>query len=168
MAESEEPGGRTESATPDATGRDIDPAQGGFRGGHRLLPHTADCIIEAWGPDRASCVSEALAALVESFARGSGRTDPRSLPLDAPPEGPADQLVSLLEDVIYTVDVFSVVPIAFHLVDTEDGGIAGDMEVVPVDDVEEVGPVPKAVSYHELMMAKERQGGWRCRVLVDV
>jgi SHS2 domain-containing protein len=133
-----------------------------------LAPHTADCIIEAWGPDRATCVAEALQGLVESFARPSGGADPRSLPLEAPPAGPADQLVSLLEDVIYALDVFSVVPVGVHLVDTEDGGIAGDMEVVPTSQVEEVGPVPKAVSYHELSMARQRGGGWRCRVLVDV
>ena len=55
----------------------------------------------------------------------------------------------------------------FHLAETEGGGIAGDMEVVPADKVEVVGPVPKAVSYHELSMAPV-EGGWRCRVLIDV
>ncbi len=136
--------------------------------GHRLVPHTADCIVEAWGPGRAACVSEALSALVESFASGTGSSEPRPMPLDAVPAGPADQLVSLLEDLIYVMDVFSVVPVGFRLVDTEDGGITGEMDVVPVDEVEEVGPVPKAVSYHELSMTGTSQRGWRCRVLVDV
>ena len=75
--------------------------------------------------------------------------------------------MSLFEEVIYALDVFSVVPVRFHLAETEDGGIAGDMEVVPADQVGLVGPVPKAVSYHELSMASD-EGGWRCRVLVDV
>jgi protein archease len=41
------------------------------------------------------------------------------------------------------------------------------MDVVPADEVEVVGPVPKAVSYHELSMTPV-EGGWRCRVLIDV
>jgi protein archease len=39
-----------------------------LRSGHRLVPHTADCIIETWGPDRAACLTEALLGLLEGFA----------------------------------------------------------------------------------------------------
>jgi SHS2 domain-containing protein len=135
--------------------------------GHRLAPHTADCIIEAWGPDRASCLTEALCALVEEFAEVPDAAAVRVLPLAAGPGGAEDALVSLLEDVIYTLDVFSVVPVRFHLAETEGDGFAGDMEVVPVDQAVAVGPVPKAVSYHGLSMAPH-EGGWRCHVLIDV
>lgn len=135
--------------------------------GHRLLPHTADCIIEAWGPDRASCLTEALSALVEAFVEVPDVETTRLLPLVAPPGGSEDALVSLMEEVIYALDVFSVVPVRLHLAETEGGGIAGDMEVVPADQAEVVGPAPKAVSYHELSMIPF-EGGWRCHVLVDV
>lgn len=135
--------------------------------GHRLVPHTADCIIEAWGPDRPSCLTEALAALVEEFAEAPDAPSVRVVPLAAGPGGAEDALVSLLEDVIYALDVFSVVPVRFHLTETEAGGVAGDMEVVPADAVVASGPVPKAVSYHELSMAPW-EGGWQCHVLIDV
>lgn len=135
--------------------------------GHRLLPHTADCIIEAWGPDQASCAIEALSGMVESFAELPDAAATRLVPLSATSGGPEDVLVSLLEDVLYALDVFSVVPVRFHLGTLEDGGIGGDMEVVPADGVHAVGPVPKAVSYHELHVGPV-EGGWRCRVLVDV
>jgi SHS2 domain-containing protein len=135
--------------------------------GWRLLPHTADAIIEAWGPDRASCLTEALLGLVRSFAAVPDTAVTQLLPIAAPTGGPEDVLVSLFEDLLYVVDVFSVVPVRFHLTDTEGGGIAGDMEVVPADQVEVVGPVPKGVSYHELSMAPHN-GGWRCHVLIDV
>ncbi len=135
--------------------------------GRRLLAHTADCIIEAWGPDRVSCLVQALLGLVESFAEVTDVPAARLVPFAVTPEGPEDMLISLFEDVIYALDVFSVVPVRFHLAETEDGGIAGDMEVVPAEEVEVIGPVPKAVSYHELSMAPV-EGGWRCRVLIDV
>ncbi len=102
--------------------------------GHRLLPHTADCIIEAWGPDRAACVSEALEALVEEFAEIEDPPSTRLLPLSSGPGGAEEVLVSVLEEVIYTLDVFSVIPVRFHLCDTAGGGVSGDMEVIPVSE----------------------------------
>ena len=135
--------------------------------GHRLVPHTADCAIEAWGPDRVTCLTEALTGLVEGFAVVPDAAAVQVLPLGASSGGAEDVLVSLLEDVIYVLDVFSVVPVGFHLAETEDGTVAGDMEVVPVGQVQVVGPAPKAVSYHDLSMA-EQEAGWRCHVLVDV
>jgi len=135
--------------------------------GWRLLPHTADAILEAWGPDRASCLSQALLGLVRSFAEVPDTAATQLLPIAAPPGGPEDVLVSLLEDLLYVVDVFAVVPVRFHLTETEGGGVAGDMEVVPAAEVEVVGPVPKGVSYHGLSMGPH-DGGWRCHVLIDV
>jgi SHS2 domain-containing protein len=135
--------------------------------GHRLVPHTADCIIEAWGADRPSCLTEALYGLVEEFAEVPDAAASRLMPLATELRGAEDALVSLFEDVIYALDVLSVVPVRFHLAETEGGGVAGDMEVVPVDQAVLVGPVPKAVSYHDLSMIR-REGGWWCHVLVDV
>ncbi|HMK98576.1 MAG TPA: archease [Acidimicrobiales bacterium] len=135
--------------------------------GHRLLPHTADAVIEAWGPDRPACLVEAMEALVDIFAEAGDAAVTRTLPLSAEAAASADVLVSLLEEVIYVTEVLGVVPVRFHLADTEDGGVAGDMEVVEAGQVELVGPVPKAVSYHGLDIA-EHDGTWRCRVLVDV
>ena len=140
---------------------------GAARSGHRQLPHTADRVLEAWGPDRATCLSEALLALVEIFAEVPDQATADVLALGASAGGAQDVLVSLLEEVIYVVDALGVVPVRFHLAEAEDGSLAGDMEVVPTSDVELVGPVPKAVSYHALEIAPS-DGGWRCRVLVDV
>jgi hypothetical protein len=39
---------------------------GGVRG-HRVLPHTADVIVEAWGPDLVSCCEEAVAGLAALY-----------------------------------------------------------------------------------------------------
>ena len=135
--------------------------------GHRLAPHTADCIIEAWGPDRATCLTEALKGLVAEFADVAGAACEQLLPLGAGPDEAEGTLVSLLEEVIYTLDVGSVVPVRFRLNEAADGSITGEMGVAPVEKVRVVGPAPKAVSYHGLSMSAEA-GGWRCHVLIDV
>lgn len=143
------------------------PADGAGGPGHALVSHTADCIIEAWGPDRAACMSEALTALVESFAEVSGSAPRRTLALAAQPGEDADQLLGLLEEVIYTVDALDAVPVRFHLAETGDGRIAGEMEVVEAGRARAVGPVPKGVSYQALAFGRA-DGGWRCHALVDV
>jgi len=135
--------------------------------GFRLLPHTADCAIEAWGPDRVTCMVEAVGGLVSAFADVGEAAAAAVLPVAIDPGPDADMLVRLLEEVIYTAEVFGQVPLRVHLADTEDGGVAGDMEVVPAAQATLIGPVPKAVSYHQLEMG-EKGGAWRCRVVVDV
>ncbi len=135
--------------------------------GHRVLAHTSDFVIEAWGPDPPTCMTEAMAALVEEFASAPEPPATEVVPLAADAGPPEEQLVSLLEEVIYDLDVLSVVPVGIHLFSDEDGGVVGDMEVVPLEGVTMVGPVPKAVTYHELSMEPD-VGGWRCRVLIDV
>lgn len=51
-----------------------------------------------------------------------------------------------------------------HLADAEDGGVAGDMEVVPAGEVEMTGPVPTAVSHADAEIG-ERDGAWRGHVV---
>jgi hypothetical protein len=89
-------------------------------------------------------LTEALTALVEGFADVGDACATQDVPLAADPGAAAEELVSLLEDVIYGLDVFALVPVRFHLEETEDGGIAGHMEVIPVAGTVPVGPAPKA------------------------
>lgn len=134
--------------------------------GHGTAAHGEDCVIEAWGPDRLSCLAEAMQALVDVFAEAKDRTAARTVPIWVDPVSDLEVLVTLLEDVIYVTDVLGI-PVRFHLAGAEGGAVCGYMEVVDASDVEQVGPVPKAVSYHGIEFA-EHDGTWRCRVLIDV
>lgn len=135
--------------------------------GSRLAAHTADCIIEAWGADRVGCLEEAVGALVSVFAEVPDVPATTVIPVALETAPGPDLLVSLLEDVIYTVDVFGKVPVRVHLAEAEDGGVAGDMEVVDADEVILVGPIPKGVSWHGLKFGVDG-GTWRCKVVVDL
>ncbi len=141
-------------------------APAGSGAGHRLLEHVADCLIEAWGPDAASCAGEALAALVESFARVDARAPRERRPLRVAGTDAEDALARLLEEVIFTVETRGEIPVGFHLHRFSAGEVTGEMEVVALAAADLVGPSPKAVSYHGLEM-REGAEGWRCRVLVD-
>jgi hypothetical protein len=88
------------------------------------------------------------------------------VPLGTSP--PEDALAAILGEVIDVIDVCTVVPVRFHLAETEDGGIAGDMEVVDARDAQITGRAPIGLSVHELFL-EPFGGGWRChaRVLRD-
>ncbi len=135
--------------------------------GHRVLRRDVDRVVEAWGPDRAVCIAEALRALVETFADVPDEVATRVLPIGAGASESPDALVGLLEEVIYVVDVFGMVPVRFHLGIADDGAVGGDMEVVPLQRVKLNGPVPVEVSHRDTSMHR-RGGGWRCQAVVGV
>jgi SHS2 domain-containing protein len=134
--------------------------------GHRWVPDGNGRVIEAWGPDAATCLTEALVALVDGFAEVNDAPTAHILPVSVG-EGPEDALTSLVEEVIDTIRTFSVVPVRFHLAETEDGGFAGDMEVVPMRNAVLKQPIPTAVSFAGLSMGTDGSQ-WSCHVRVDL
>ena len=134
--------------------------------GHRIVANADGFVIESFGASPTASIAEALSGLVEEFAVLSDQPSARLLPLSETKGAGEDALVQLLEEVIDALDVFAVVPIRFHLAETEDGGIAGDMEVVPARAAEIIGPKPKGVSHHGLSIV-HGAGTWRCRVQIE-
>jgi SHS2 domain-containing protein len=136
--------------------------------GHRILPHTADLILEAWGPTRTACMEEEVLALVESFADTSAAdtADPVAISLDRARDD--DLLVGLLEEVLYLVEVLGVVPSVAAVTERDDGGLGGFFDVVRITEVEAVGAAPKAVARGDLQFGCDAEGRWSCRVTVDV
>ena len=128
-------------------------------------------VLEAWARDREGCFAQAVAALVSTFADVTGRgPDPAPVShhhLRVAPGPDAEQLVTLLEEVLFLLDARGVVPVGVAVRPDPGGGLDADFEVVPVSEVPLVGAVPKAVTWHRLAVEPSARG-WRCRVLVDV
>lgn len=143
--------------------------ESGSPAGHRFLAHTADLIIEAWAPQWHSCLAEAVKALVESFADledAASRSGRSRVAFQTGAREPDDQLVALLDEVIYLLDAEGVVPVDVEIHD--DGtGLRGRFDVISADSIIPIGPVPKAVTLHGLAV-DENERGWSCRVLIDV
>jgi len=132
-----------------------------------VIPHTADLIIEAWGPSRIACLEEAARALVDSFAHVVEVAVTEPVPIELERDGDEALLVSLLDEIIYVVDVLGRVPARITLEETEDGGVAGFLDLAPPDALEIHGSLPKGVSFADLVFA-DTNGVWRCRVTIDV
>jgi len=135
--------------------------------GYRLLPHTADVVVQAWAPTRAACLAEAVRGLVAVFADTAGVAGSRSVAFAIGPATDEELLVRLLEEVIYRVEVDEVIPVDAQVELTPDGGVRGRLDVAPLAPGMIIGAAPKAIAWHELSFAPERTG-WRCRVTVDV
>jgi SHS2 domain-containing protein len=140
------------------------------RRGHRCLPHTADVIVEAWGPSLAACAEEAVAGLLGTCL-DAGRSaaaptvERRTVHL---PAGPPDTaLLALLEEVVFVLDTSTAVPVGAAVRPAADGSLDVVLRLVAPADVEFTGAVPKAVSRSGLSVER-RAGGVRCTVLVDV
>jgi protein archease len=135
--------------------------------GYRLLPHTADVVVEARPPTRAACLAEAVRGLVAVFADTAGVVASRSVAFMLGPAGDEELLVRLLEEAIYLVEVDGLVPADVRVQLRPDGGLRGRLGVAPLEAAIVIGPAPKAIAWHELSFAPEGTD-WKCRVTVDV
>lgn len=135
--------------------------------GHRVLPHTADVALSAWGPSRSECVAAAVRGLVDSFVDVSRTPARESVTFVVEPESDDDFLVSVLDEVIYQLEVHGRIPVDVEVAEIQDGGSEIRFATASADDVELTGAVPKAVSLHELHFGCSG-GTWRCHVTVDV
>jgi SHS2 domain-containing protein len=137
--------------------------------GHRLVAHTADVILEAWGPDRESCLREAILGMVASFADIGGATVQGSFPLFLGMRSDDDALGYLLEEVIYSVEVRRLVPVNVTVEPVSHDGPCIILRVAPLDyRVRIVGACPKAVSRQDLHIASDQSGTWCARVTLGV
>jgi SHS2 domain-containing protein len=119
--------------------------------------------IESWGPDRDSCLAEAVLGLADSVvdraAAGPDRV-PVTVPLAA--DSDADLLVAALDEVIYRLDTRDQIPVAAGYADGVLTLEMADVHALPV-----VGPAPKAVTLHELEFGPAGDR-WTCSVTIDI
>jgi len=135
--------------------------------GHRVLPHTADVILEAWGPDFASCCEEAVAALADVYvdAGWADAVEQRKVHVAAGSE--ESLLLEVLEEVIFTLDTADAVPVRAEVRVADDAGLDVVLSLAERRTVSPTGSVPKAVSRSELVVDSQATGV-RCRFLADV
>ncbi|MFH9352270.1 archease [Kitasatospora sp. NPDC017646] len=135
------------------------------------MAHTADLRVEAWAPTAEGCVREAVRAVVEGFADTSGARPAGERVCAVTADSDEDLLVSVLEEVIYRMDVDGEIPLDTEVetVRAAGGGRAVSVRftMAEADTAEQIGAVPKAVSLHRLHLTGGREG-WSCQVTLDV
>ena len=136
--------------------------------GYRMLPRAGGVTVEAWGPDRESCLREAVLGTVASFADTAGATAEASCPLYLGTRTDADALVYLLDEAIYSVRVRRLVPVDAVV---ERGLHAAPcilFRSAPLDyRIRIIGPCPRSVSREDLRLAADVPGLWCARVALN-
>jgi SHS2 domain-containing protein len=134
--------------------------------GYRLVPHTADVRIEAWGASRECCLTEAVLGMVGCFADVSAVRPTAVLRVRFAEGSSDDLLAALLDEVVYRLEVHAQVPVDVEAA-AAGGGLDVRLAVAALADVEIIGAAPKGVSWHELRIGPDAYG-WSCAVTVDV
>lgn len=134
--------------------------------GHAVRAHTADAVIEAWGPTAAACYEEAAAAFVDIFADTDATPEGSVEAFEVGPGQPEDLLVLLLEEVLFDADARGHVPTLTE-VDVRGDRLLGRFTTVSIEELDITGAIPKGVSYSDLEFGPT-ESGWHCRATVDV
>ena len=113
------------------------------------VPHTTDLRIEAWVPNRAGCIRQAMLSTVESLLDTSSAHPQRTYRRRLTGDKRRRLLVAALEEVIYSLDTADEAPVDLTLTVT-DGSVDVDFTMVDASTLPQVGAVPKALSLNEL------------------
>jgi SHS2 domain-containing protein len=135
--------------------------------GHRIQPHPADLMLQAWASTPEACIAEAVRALVESFADttpASGRTRHDFRLVDASWE---ERLISTLEEVLFLLDARGEVPAAVTVTPTAVDVVAVTFQLAALSDVSLLGSAPKGIARSGLEFRRINDH-WQCEVIVDV
>jgi SHS2 domain-containing protein len=117
--------------------------------GYRVLPHPSDVGVEAWGPDFASALDQAVRGLADIECGGLVPAPTEERPLPPVPED-EDGLVLALERCLLELDADG-----WLAVGVRDGALAG----TPMPDTaREAGTHVKAVTWHQLAVTREVDG----------
>ncbi len=136
------------------------------RCGHRVVDHTADEIVTAWGPTREACLEQAALGLIDSVAdvRDVGWCHHVEVVLRGTD---TELLVGLLDEIIFRLDADDEIPVRVRIRRHGREVVAGlwmaDRRAAVM-----AGAAPKGVSYSGLMIEEDPSGLWRCQVTVDV
>ena len=136
--------------------------------GHRTIPHIAGLRVEAWAPTREECIAEAARGLVGSFAVVAGRRPQGRTRSHLSAHFAGDLLIAVIDDVIYRLDAYGMVPVSVTVRPAPDGGAVVNLALAPVAEAEFIGAVPKAASLHDLRCVPDEAGRWSCGITIDV
>lgn len=134
----------------------------------RLIEHTADMGIEAWG-DSLPDVFAAMALGLKDLMLGDSPTS-RSLQIDISlqAENDAELLVVWLNEIIYRFETMDLVPDTLHIERVENGRLQATIHGERFDPGRHlIERQAKAATYHQLLL-EESTAGWHARIYIDL
>lgn len=134
--------------------------------GHRVCRTDHSVVIDAWGPDRATCLTDVARGLVETLFPDADAGTGDSLPVSISADCDDDLVAELVDEIVYFADELglAVVDVSF---DGTHGGVSGFFEVVP-----EAAAAPVGLPRRGLVTRRRQfsgdDGRWFCHLVIDI
>ncbi|HEY7876021.1 MAG TPA: archease [Actinomycetota bacterium] len=132
----------------------------------RIIEHTADVGIRAWGAsleETFEAATQGLATILGGWRPGPGDEHPVTIE----PGDLGAQLVDWLSEVIYLQESLDSVVAGAHVERVSDEGTTGSVTLMPRGREVLEGTAVKAITYHQLRVEPTHEG-WVAEVYVDV
>ena len=136
--------------------------------GYRILDHTADVGLEAYGADLAELFSNAAGGMFAVIAAPDTIRASKELLVRVEAENLENLLVNWLSELLYLSATRGMLLGRFEISEIDPQHLVANVFGEPIDQSRhELYTEIKAVTYHELKVEKQDQG-WIARVLFDV
>jgi SHS2 domain-containing protein len=135
-------------------------------GGYEILEHTADVGLRAHADTLAelfATAAEGMATIAGVFRPGSGT----EVPIRLTGSDVAGLLVDWLNEILYQHDSRGAAVRAVRVAEVDDRKVEGTVELDPLSERDDEGVQIKAVTYHQLSVARAHEG-WEAVVFFDV
>jgi SHS2 domain-containing protein len=134
--------------------------------GHHQIDHTADLAFEVWADDEASLLEEAAHALILAMTEGAEAMGVAARVVELDSLDAEDRLVRFLNEVAVLAMTDGFVT-ASASVSLHEHGLCATLHGEEDARAKVLAEV-KAVTYHDLSLARGEDGLWRARFVVDV
>ncbi len=136
--------------------------------GFRLLEHTADIGIEAWGPQLGDLFEQAALGLKSLLIGTSPVAEAQTSPVRLDADDPGELLVAWLNEIIFLFETQNLVPGSFRIEQVDRTGLQALVcNEAFAPDRHTVERQVKAATYHQLYLGKEADG-WHARIYLDL
>lgn len=133
---------------------------------HTQIHHTADAGISAAAPTLSALFEECALGMFELMYDFGGTTSEVTLQVTASGATREEMLVDWLSELLFLSERDHIAFSAFKVTDLSDGRLEGTARGLPMVEVELKGTPIKAVTYHQLRIAHDRD--WEATVIFDV
>ena len=135
----------------------------------RVLEHTADIGFEARGRSRAEVFRNAGRALMSLIVDLASVRPERAVSIPARARDPGGLLVNWLSEILYLQDTERWLFCDFDIESLRDRAIRSSGRGELFDrGRHQIKLLVKAITYHQLILEKESEDGWRAQVYVDI
>lgn len=135
---------------------------------YRLLDHTADIGLEAWGDTKEEALAGTVEAMFDLIVDNESVSAREEKKIAAGGVDTSDMLINLLREALYLFNGKSWLCKICEIMEMNEEKISARLLGEPYDKKKhQLKMEIKAVTYHTLKIEK-RENGWRARVIFDV